>query len=285
MEVLLIRHAETEANRARRYAGRTDEPINDNGIKHAQRCLYPAVESVYVSPLQRTQQTAALLFPHKEQTVVADLIEMDFGDFESLTAEELASNPDYQNWVDSFCESKCPNGEDRTDFDTRVCNAFDAIIAEAYAQGIQNLAIVAHGGTVMGIMDRQKESDCPLNYDRVTPNCTGYHLKLDPARWEHDPDFLSVKKINGLDWQESHSSFFQHTNCEYFPCHATPSPKDFNCLFCFCPLYALGKQCGGVPEFTDGGIKSCHACTLPHLRESYPYLLKLSLTTPSSSAA
>ena len=30
--------------------------------------------------------------------------------------------------------------------------------------------------------------------------------------------------------------FFQHKDCEFFPCHKTNKPEDFNCLFCYCPL-------------------------------------------------
>lgn len=39
--------------------------------------------------------------------------------------------------------------------------------------------------------------------------------------------------------EECRYSFFQHTACEFFPCHETAHPEDFNCLFCYCPLYAL----------------------------------------------
>ena len=35
---------------------------------------------------------------------------------------------------------------------------------------------------------------------------------------------------------ECNYSFVQHTICEFFPCHATSHPEDFNCLFCYCPL-------------------------------------------------
>ena len=45
--------------------------------------------------------------------------------------------------------------------------------------------------------------------------------------------------------EERHYAFFQNRDCEYFPCHATKHPEDFNCLFCYCPLYALGRGCGG----------------------------------------
>ncbi len=31
--------------------------------------------------------------------------------------------------------------------------------------------------------------------------------------------------------EECHYSFFQHKECEFFPCHKTDHPEDFNCLF------------------------------------------------------
>lgn len=66
-----------------------------------------------------------------------------------------------------------------------------------------------------------------------------------------------------------HYKFFQNRECEYFPCHAGADPERFNCLFCFCPLYALGERCGGAFTYTHDGIKDCSACRLPHLPESY----------------
>ena len=65
-----------------------------------------------------------------------------------------------------------------------------------------------------------------------------------------------------------HYRFFQHRECEYFPCHAGIAQEDFNCLFCFCPLYALGRRCGGSFRYA-GGVKDCSACAFPHRRESY----------------
>ncbi len=58
--------------------------------------------------------------------------------------------------------------------------------------------------------------------------------------------------------------FFTNKDCEYFPCHKTDNPNDFNCLFCFCPLYALGKNCGGNFSILENGIKDCSKCMLPH---------------------
>ena len=67
--------------------------------------------------------------------------------------------------------------------------------------------------------------------------------------------------------------FFSNTKCEYFPCHKTNDPENFNCLFCYCPLYALKDKCGGNFRYTDKGIKDCTNCTLPHRRDNYDYII------------
>lgn len=72
--------------------------------------------------------------------------------------------------------------------------------------------------------------------------------------------------------EECRYSFFQHTACEFFPCHETAHPEDFNCLFCYCPLYALGDRCGGNFRYIGDGIKDCSGCLLPHGRKSYSYV-------------
>ena len=63
--------------------------------------------------------------------------------------------------------------------------------------------------------------------------------------------------------------FFQHKDCEYFPCHTGANPETFSCLFCYCPLYCLGENCGGSYRYTDKGIKDCSGCLRPHRRENY----------------
>ena len=63
--------------------------------------------------------------------------------------------------------------------------------------------------------------------------------------------------------------FFQNKACEYFPCHQGADPERFNCLFCFCPLYALGEKCGGNFRYTENGIKDCSGCRVPHVPENY----------------
>ena len=47
--------------------------------------------------------------------------------------------------------------------------------------------------------------------------------------------------------------------------------EDFNCLFCYCPLYALGEDCGGNFTYYKG-VKDCTDCLIPHSRNAYDYI-------------
>ncbi len=72
---------------------------------------------------------------------------------------------------------------------------------------------------------------------------------------------------------EASERFFQNRACPYFPCHRGIEEKDFNCLFCYCPLYMLGRGCGGDWCFNAKGYKSCADCTFPHRPENYDRVL------------
>ena len=69
--------------------------------------------------------------------------------------------------------------------------------------------------------------------------------------------------------EERHYAFFQNRECEFFPCHKGADAENFNCLFCYCPLYALGRKCGGNFRYTEKGIKDCSNGQFPHKRENY----------------
>ena len=72
----------------------------------------------------------------------------------------------------------------------------------------------------------------------------------------------------------SHYDFNQNRECEYFPCHAWADPDTFSCLFCYCPLYALGDKCGGSFRYLPNGIKDCSGCLRPHCRENYGKIME-----------
>ena len=82
------------------------------------------------------------------------------------------------------------------------------------------------------------------------------------------------EKNNRPEWEGKGYSFFQNRQCEYFPCHAGVPEEEFNCLFCYCPLYALGDRCGGRFTFLPGGVKDCSNCILPHSEQGYAYVTR-----------
>lgn len=71
-----------------------------------------------------------------------------------------------------------------------------------------------------------------------------------------------------------HYKFCQNRQCEYFPCHTGVEEDAFSCLFCYCPLYALGDRCGGGFTYTETGIKDCSRCTVPHRMENYDRIME-----------
>ena len=58
---------------------------------------------------------------------------------------------------------------------------------------------------------------------------------------------------------------FTHRNCPFYPCHAGVK-REFNCLFCYCPLNAY--LCPGAYQVIEQAsgrlLKDCSACRLPH---------------------
>lgn len=73
--------------------------------------------------------------------------------------------------------------------------------------------------------------------------------------------------------QGNEFSYFTNKACEYFPCHQGVEEDEFNCLFCYCPLYALKDRCGGNFRYADNGIKDCSSCTVPHQKKNYDYII------------
>lgn len=54
-----------------------------------------------------------------------------------------------------------------------------------------------------------------------------------------------------------------------------PEGQDINCLFCYCPLYSLGTECGGNYRFTSKGVKDCSNCTVCHEEGGYERVVSI----------
>ncbi|MCM1183682.1 MAG: cysteine-rich small domain-containing protein [Roseburia sp.] len=73
---------------------------------------------------------------------------------------------------------------------------------------------------------------------------------------------------------ENSYRFFENRACQYFPCHKREG--DFNCLFCYCPLYPR-EHCLGSPRYIEREgrrIKDCSGCTFPHQPQNYDRIMQ-----------
>ena len=150
MTVYLIRHGLTAWNEARRYIGSTDLPLSPAGRAALLGRTGPAADRLYVSPMARCRETAALLYPDMPQTVVPGLRECGFGAFEGHTYEELCRDDAYRRWLDTAGESPPPGGEGKAAVRERTVRAFLEVMAGEEAG---SAAFVVHGGTVMTLME------------------------------------------------------------------------------------------------------------------------------------
>ncbi len=183
LEFWLIRHGMTEGNRYGRYIGVTDEPLCEKGREFLQNMSYPAPQAVYISPLVRCRETARILFPDHSLHTVEELAECDFGDFENKNYQELAGNPDYQEWIESGGMLPFPNGESREAFRRRNLKGFQKAAAGCIRNGIFRAALVIHGGTIMNIMEEYADVHRPF-YEWHVKNGGGYRVMLDEKLWQ-----------------------------------------------------------------------------------------------------
>ena len=195
MQVYLFRHGQTAGNATGRYVGSTNEPLCALGVETARAAgCDPSVEEVVVSPLQRTQMTAAILFPNARQRVCNGLREMTFGDFEGRSAREMQDDPDYRYWVEQTqCMGPCPHGDATLIFQHRVCAAFRREVEDAREAGRESLRFVIHGGAIMSIMHRFARPEAPY-YSWLLKNCGGYRCQVTMG-----PDGPTLTDVERLD--------------------------------------------------------------------------------------
>ena len=125
--------------------------------------------------MKRCLETAVLLYPDVPTEVVEDFRECDFGDWDNKNYAELNGSADYQAWIDSGGEKPFPGGESRAEFAARCVRAFDELLTRNLQE---DCAIIAHGGTIMAIMERYAHP-CGAYYDFQVSNGCGFVLHID----------------------------------------------------------------------------------------------------------
>ena len=154
LQLILVRHGETNSNRQGVYCGWTDVELNEYGISQAERARdrlkHINFDLVVASPLKRTKKTAQII----SKNIIYDegLKEINFGLWDNLSLKEIEEKyPDeYNVWIKNENEEfMFPKGESIKDVQKRSASIIDKIMKK---QKWGNVLIVTHGGLIRNII-------------------------------------------------------------------------------------------------------------------------------------
>jgi broad specificity phosphatase PhoE len=135
-EILLVRHGQTESNRTGYFMGWSAEDLNASGLAQAEslssRLAGARIDTVYASPLKRTQHTAEIIAgPHNiEVNTLADLTEINQGELQGVPRSETEKKWPllYQQLRTDPSQAVFPGGESFSQVALRTEAAFESVI-------------------------------------------------------------------------------------------------------------------------------------------------------------
>ena len=176
MRVYLIRHGMTEANEKRLYCGFTDLPLSKYGreqlVTLKKTVIYPEAEMYVTSGLTRTSDTLHILYDREPDVIIKEFKEMNFGEFEMKSHDDLCEKPVYKKWIKADAGVACPCGESRDAFENRVMAGLEKL------SGLNATSVViCHGGVIALIM-RKLFSDQRNFYEWQPDFGRGYTIDI-----------------------------------------------------------------------------------------------------------
>ena len=192
MRLVLIRHGETEWNRAGRIQGyHADSALTNTGREQvralALRLAREGIDALYSSDAGRTRETAEPIAAATRSPIVFDkaLRERNYGAFEGYSFSEIETTfaAEYAVFRTRDPHYVPPQGESAAQFRDRIVAALEAIAAGANGRRV---AVVTHGG-VLGIMYRHA-MNIPLDTKRgySLANASLNHFRFAAGRWVLD---------------------------------------------------------------------------------------------------
>ncbi len=200
-QLVLLRHGKTEANLRHIFCGQTDLPLAVSGrqllLAASAAGIYPPVEQVFCSSLQRAVETAAILVPHQTPLLLSDLQEYNFGDYEGFSHDQLQDRSDYTDWVnDEIGDLSPPHGESRTQFMQRALRGMQQIADTCAATGTKTALLVTHGGIIASLLLRWFPGQ--QNYGQWQPQ-PGYGYLLQITYGKDAPSEMQVTILRRIE--------------------------------------------------------------------------------------
>ena len=196
-KIHLIRHGLTEANIKGQYVGnRTDLPLCSEGMDELRLLRdtvdYPDIDRLYTSPLLRCKQTAEIIYPDTDYTVIDEFSEYDFGEFEGKTARELEKNENFSLWTSGKISAP-PGGETTENFIKRLALGLRFTVEDMMKNGVYNAGAIMHGGAIMMLL-----SSCAVprrqSVEWQCENGRGYSVMITPSIY-HSSGIIEVYDI------------------------------------------------------------------------------------------
>lgn len=153
LELVLVRHGETDSNKEGKYLGWTDVPLNEHGISQAMKVRDKLkdvkFDQVICSPLKRARETAEII--SKNIAYHEELKEINFGLWDNLSHREIEEKyaEEYKLWISDWQKFTFPQGESAMDMNKRVTNFIDKLVNE---QESGYVLIVTHSGIIRNII-------------------------------------------------------------------------------------------------------------------------------------
>lgn len=156
-DILLVRHGESQPARSGAEFpftdGHADPPLDPHGVREAERVADRLagedVDAIYVTPLQRTRQTAAPLARRLglQPRVESDLREVHLGDWEggAFRIHVIEGHPLAKRVFDEERWDVIPNAEATEALEKRVREGITRI-AEAHRD--RRVVVFTHGGVI-----------------------------------------------------------------------------------------------------------------------------------------
>ena len=180
-KIYIIRHGKTEMNKANLLQGRSDYPLNEEGIRQAQKAaeLLRDVhfDHVFSSPLGRALQTAAILVPGVKPAVDELLIEMDYGPFEGTDLTRLPA--ELITFFSDFVHNPAPEGMEQLSAVVERAGRFlDQI---RHLEG--NILISTHALLMKGLLEYLTPDSGGGYWSKHIGNCAVYRAQLTEGRF------------------------------------------------------------------------------------------------------
>lgn len=184
-----IRHGAIEGTKHGAYIGVTDPALSEEGIKELKNLdnthKYPYAPVIFTSPLKRCVETAQVIYPHVNPIIIDELSEMNFGEWEGKTADELRGDPLFEKWLAGDKGATPPSGESNDDFTRRICLMFQNIVDGLIKTGNTDCAIITHGGVIMTLLAVYGLPQAKP-FDWACDNGYGFSVRVTPILWQRD---------------------------------------------------------------------------------------------------